>query len=212
MSNAATVTFSPIQEKVILALAEGSTITAAARSLAIHRSTIYKWLADPAFAEVYELARVTFRNTMGDQLEELAAAAVDTIRHLITSPDTPPAVRLRAALAILQRNNTSATQWTLPAPVPDLRKKSTQFDTLQTSPETPPTGGPLSPLDTANGKTNPSPASGESAIPAPAAPIRRNSTQFDASDPVTQPPAFTGTLAASSPSLCYTDPHGAALE
>ena len=116
---------SPVQVKVMLALASGSTVTRAARDASIHRSTIYQWLENPAFADAFTLARLEFRNTLHDQLQELTATAFDTIRQLLTNPDTPPSVRLRAALAVLNHG-----KWTLPDPVPAIRQNPTESDTV----------------------------------------------------------------------------------
>ena len=50
---------------------------------------------------------------LGDELKELASSALATLRALLDNPDTPPAVRLRTALAILE---CTSGAWTLPEP------------------------------------------------------------------------------------------------
>ena len=43
-------------------------------------------------------------------------AALDTLRQLLTSPDTPPAQRLQAALAVLERPGHRDPGWQVPLP------------------------------------------------------------------------------------------------
>ncbi len=45
------------------------------------------------------------------------AAALDTLRQLLTSPDTPPSLRLHAALAVLERPGHRDPGWQVPIPV-----------------------------------------------------------------------------------------------
>lgn len=52
--------------------------------------------------------------TLKDQMSDLAARALETLRSLLDAPDTPPAIRLKAALAILQRPRFPEPGWALP--------------------------------------------------------------------------------------------------
>lgn len=106
------------RQSVTLLLAAGKSITAAAEAAGIHRSTIHHWLAaDPAFAAAVESARSEYLETLRDKLRDQAALALDTLTELLTRPDTPPSVRLRAALAVLQRPQFPNPGWNLPEPV-----------------------------------------------------------------------------------------------
>jgi hypothetical protein len=42
---------------------------------------------------------------LSDGMRDLAALALETLRALLEDPKTPPAVRLKTALAVLQRPN-----------------------------------------------------------------------------------------------------------
>jgi hypothetical protein len=110
--------FSPVQAKVILALAQGQTITQAAKSAEIHRSTIYEWLnKDPAFGNAVAESRQEYVQTLKDQMTELSALALQTLRSLLEDPKAPAGVRLRAALAILDRPCHPDPVWSLPASI-----------------------------------------------------------------------------------------------
>ena len=106
---------SPAQAQVIAALAQGRTITAAARDAGLHRSTIYNWLQnEPQFKTAVENAQREYVEILSDGMRDLAAAALDTLRRLLEDRSTPHAVRLRAALAILQRPHFPDQGWHLP--------------------------------------------------------------------------------------------------
>jgi uncharacterized protein (UPF0147 family) len=116
--NPALSAFSPVQAKVILALAQGQTITQAAKSAEIHRSTIHEWLKnDSAFRDAVAKSRQEYIQTLKDQMTELSALALNTLRALLEDPNTPASVRLRAALAILERPCHPDPVWSLPASV-----------------------------------------------------------------------------------------------
>ena len=101
ISNAA---LPPIQAQVIAALAKGQTITAAAREAGIHRTTIHHWLrTEPEFKTAVEDAQSQYIATLNDEMRELSANALATLRALLDDPTAPPAIRLRAALAVLER-------------------------------------------------------------------------------------------------------------
>jgi|SRR5579872_67547 len=106
---------SPAQAQVIAALAQGRSITAAARETDVHRSTIYNWLQnEPHFKTAVENAQREYVEILSDGMRDLAAAALDTLRRLLDDRSTPPTVRLRAALAILQRPHFPDQGWHLP--------------------------------------------------------------------------------------------------
>jgi hypothetical protein len=102
---------SPVQQQVVAALAQGCTITAAAAKVEMHRSTIHEWLnTNPAFRAALAEARSQYAAQLGDEMKELSATALGTLRTLLQDPQSSSAVRLRAALAILGRRD-----WSLPA-------------------------------------------------------------------------------------------------
>jgi uncharacterized protein YchJ len=97
---------SPVQAQVAAALAQGRTFTAAASEAGIHRSTIHNWLnKDKAFLPAVENALAESQEQQRDQLMELKALALKTLRELVEDPKASPSVRLKAALAILKRSD-----------------------------------------------------------------------------------------------------------
>jgi hypothetical protein len=105
----------PLQARVAYALAAGASISAAAQQIGVHRATIHNWMKDPAFNQAVGCARLEYAESLRDQLDELGALALDTIRQLLTDPNTPASVRLRAAMSILERPQFPDRGWALPA-------------------------------------------------------------------------------------------------
>ena len=122
-SIAAPANLSPVQAQVIAAFAQGRTVTAAAQEAGLHRNTIYNWLHDPAFQTAADEAQREYIATLSDGMRDLAALAVETLRSLLEDPKTPPAVRLRTALAVLQRPHFPNRGWHLPERIEDPREQ-----------------------------------------------------------------------------------------
>jgi AcrR family transcriptional regulator len=115
---------SPVQAQVIAALAQGRTATDAARDAGIHRTTIHHWFrTQPLFKTAFEEAQREYVETLRDGMRDLAARAVETLRNLLDDPNTPPAVRLRTALAILQRPHFPQPGWNLPERIESPREQ-----------------------------------------------------------------------------------------
>lgn len=68
---------------------------------------------------------VTRAACLADELTELSAAALKTLRTLLEAPETHPAVRLKAALAILERPGFPSPGWQLPAEIASPRERRT---------------------------------------------------------------------------------------
>ncbi len=117
-------TLSPAQARVIAALAQGRTITDAARDAGLHRTTIHHWFrTEPTFKAAFEAAQREYVETLHDGMRDLAARAVETLRNLLDDPKTPPAVRLRTALAILERPHFPKQGWQLPERIESPREQ-----------------------------------------------------------------------------------------
>jgi hypothetical protein len=115
---------SPVQAQVIASLAQGRTITDAALDAGLHRTTIHHWFrTEPIFKTAFEAAQREYVETLQDGMRDLAARAVETLRNLLDDPKTPPAVRLRTALAILQRPHFPKQGWHLPERIETPREK-----------------------------------------------------------------------------------------
>lgn len=101
-ADAESVELAPAQCLAVAALAGGSTITSAAEAAGVSRPTVYAWLdGSPEFVAELNRARAEQRDALRADLRSLATAAVDAMRQLIESPETPAPVRLRACLAVL---------------------------------------------------------------------------------------------------------------
>jgi transposase len=117
-------TLSASQSQVIAALAAGRSIAAAAREAGVHRSTIHLWVNNqPPFAEALADAQQETRDHLDQQTRDLSAKAFDTIRQILDDPKASPSVRLRAALAVLERKR----EWFIPL--------STEIRTAEAGPE-----------------------------------------------------------------------------
>jgi hypothetical protein len=115
---------SPAQAQVIGALAQGRTITDAARDAGLHRTTIHTWFRDqPLFKTAFEEAQREYVDTLHDGMRDLAARAVETLRSLLDDPQTPPSVRLRTARAVLQRPHFPKPGWHLPVRIESPREQ-----------------------------------------------------------------------------------------
>lgn len=102
-----TSTFTPVQALVVASLAQGKSISAAARAADVHRTTIHHWFRTlPAFNQAARQACAEYADAQRDQLMEMGPLALSRVRSLLEDPGTANAVQLRAALAVLDRINT----------------------------------------------------------------------------------------------------------
>ena len=91
------------QITAIAAITSGATLTEAASKAGIDRSTIYLWLKqDAAFVAELNRAKLEQLQVVKDELRALAIEATRTLRDLLIASETPPAIRLRAAVAVIQ--------------------------------------------------------------------------------------------------------------
>ena len=103
------------QLRVAAALAQGMSVSAAARDAGIHRTTIHHWQrTSEDFRAAIEEARAEFVESLRDELRDLSYAAIRALQDLISNPNTPPSVRLKAALAVLERPQFPKRGWNLP--------------------------------------------------------------------------------------------------
>jgi hypothetical protein len=115
---------SPAQAQVIAALAQGRSVTAAALEAGIHRTTVHHWFRhEPAFKLAVQHATAEYAATLNDGMRDLAVLALETLRNLLADPETPPAVRLKAALAVLERPHFPKEGWHLPERIESPREQ-----------------------------------------------------------------------------------------
>ena len=119
----------PAQAQVVAALAKGSTITAAADSAGVHRATVHNWFKEcKPFRAAIDDARDESQEELRDEIKDLYALALKTLKDLLQDPKASPSVRLKAAIAVITRPG-----WILPPEVKrsleqDLKK---QFEWLE---------------------------------------------------------------------------------
>jgi hypothetical protein len=87
---------------LVVALAGGKSVEAAAGEAGVSERTAYRRLADPAFRQRVTGARATMVERALGELAAGAAAAVGTLRDLHADKATPPAVRQSAARSYLE--------------------------------------------------------------------------------------------------------------
>jgi AcrR family transcriptional regulator len=94
----------PAQITALAALAGGGNVSVAADAAGVHRASIYRWLDDDAefLAELNRL-KAEQRAALAAQVGELTAQALEVVRGVLTDPAVPAAVRLKAAMAVLER-------------------------------------------------------------------------------------------------------------
>src|SRR5882724_3839631 len=136
---------SPVQAQVIEALAQRQTVSAAAEKAGVHRTTIHHWIRNqPQFKAAVQTAQSEYAAEVNDSIHELAAHALLTLHDLLRDPATPHAIRLKTALAILQRPHAPNPGWNLPAPV-ELEPVETDSDATPMAAATEPAAPPTQP-------------------------------------------------------------------
>jgi len=93
----------PAQQRALALLSAGSTATAAAQFVGVHRNTVGNWLRAAAFRDVLIQTRSDQDLAWREQTRSLAGQALGTIQAILADPQVPAAVRLEAALAIQGR-------------------------------------------------------------------------------------------------------------
>ena len=74
----------PEQTRAAIALAQGCTVTAAADSIGVHRSTLYNWFKeDPAFSKAVEEIRKERNERIQDQMREIGTLALSRVRRIL---------------------------------------------------------------------------------------------------------------------------------
>jgi hypothetical protein len=91
----------PEGETLVLALACGATVEAAARQADVSERTVYRRLQDPKFRTQVREARAEMVRRAAGMLTAAAGESVRTLLVLQKAP-SPPAVRLGAARAVLE--------------------------------------------------------------------------------------------------------------
>jgi len=105
----------PAMAAVLIALASGKSVSAAARAAHINRTTIYHWLDDhEGFRASLQQLRRDQSTEVDECLAELGILAVKAIRRILTSDTAPPSVVAKLALAILKESPSDPNYWNVP--------------------------------------------------------------------------------------------------
>ncbi len=93
----------PKQLEVLTALSLGQSVTAAADSIGIHRTTVHHWSRTiPEFRHCLEAAKQSRIDIVRDQMHELTTPSIAILRNVIEDESASPALRIRTALSILK--------------------------------------------------------------------------------------------------------------
>ena len=112
----------PAQQRALALLSAGSTATAAAQFVGVHRNTVGNWLRSSAFRDALIETRRDQDLAWRDQIRSLAGQALGAIQAVLADPQAPAAVRLDAALAVEGRTHAKSpaqphTKPAIPQPV-----------------------------------------------------------------------------------------------
>lgn len=95
-------TLSPAQHRALAALLTERTTRTAAERAGVPIRTLYKWLGgDDAFRAALAASEAQLLDTAMRRLLALQADALDALQVVLTSEDTPPAVKVSAAGRVL---------------------------------------------------------------------------------------------------------------
>jgi hypothetical protein len=96
---------SPSQARALTSLAEGATVSTAARAAGVDRTTVHRWLRhDYAFQAAHNASRRELRHELGVQLEQAVQASLKTVLAAIDGGD------VRAALTVLKGSGVLAQE------------------------------------------------------------------------------------------------------
>ena len=91
------------QEEAIAALLSQRNIEEAARAAGVGTRTLIRWLKLPEFGKEYRKARREAVHQSVARLQQATGAAATIVLKLMTDPNVPAAVKLRAAECVFDR-------------------------------------------------------------------------------------------------------------
>src|SRR5258706_11523916 len=95
--------FTRKKEEAIAALLTQRNLEEAARAIGIGTQTLLRWLKIPEFVKEYRKARREVVHQSVARLQHATGAAATIVLKLMTDPNVPAAVRLRAAECVFDR-------------------------------------------------------------------------------------------------------------
>ncbi|WP_169973119.1 hypothetical protein [Tautonia rosea] len=117
--------------QAVEAYAARSDVSEAARIAGVDEATFRRWLDSNAEinAEINR-ARLERASRLRAEVRELASEAMASLRELVSDPNTPPAIRLRASLAVLQASEATKAETIGPTDPAAIRSEWNQRDLL----------------------------------------------------------------------------------
>jgi hypothetical protein len=84
-------------------LESGYTVHSVARRLQLRTTTVWCWANEPQVREAIEAGKLRRRDMLGQELEEAADGALNTLVNIMTDIDVNPRDRVKAATEVLDR-------------------------------------------------------------------------------------------------------------
>ena len=86
----------PAQQRAVISLALGRTVTDAATEAGVDRATTYRWLSEPVFRATYNQVRADAEDALSSRLTRIATKALDRVETSIDEGD------VRVAMSVLR--------------------------------------------------------------------------------------------------------------
>lgn len=90
------------QEQAIAALLTYPTIEQAAKAVGVGETTLWRWLQDEDFQELYRQAKREVVSQAITRLQQASCEAVEALREIINNAEAPAHARVSAAKAVLE--------------------------------------------------------------------------------------------------------------
>lgn len=117
------------QAQAIDALSIVADVPKAAAVAGVDPDTLRGWLSrDAEFIAGLNLAKAERVERLRSEVRELASVALSTLRELLSAPETSPAVRLRAAMAVLAAADATTPETIGPTDAADIRRELSRRD------------------------------------------------------------------------------------
>jgi len=86
------------QSRAVQSLLAGATVKDAALAGNVSRTTLYKWLGRPEFKTELQRADGEIVEVLTRRLTALGKLALDNLEEVLSDPDTPQGIKVRAAV------------------------------------------------------------------------------------------------------------------